>query len=273
MVTGHLGFIGRNLARRLSGDGVDVLGVGEDVFDTENWEHQLIVQVESFEPVAVFHVGACSDTLEVRSQYIMERNFEATKVLVDWCKRKSIPLIYSSSAANYGVNERYPSNLYGWSKYVGEAYASANNCVSLRYFNVYGPGEEDKSRMASFFHQAFVSRKAGIVPKLFPGSPKRDFIYVDDVVTANLVAYENYLECSGKIYDVGTADPRTFEQALDILGIPYEHTTSDAIPAGYQEFTCANVGRRLPNWTPKFSLERGLTDYLEYLEIGKRVGP
>ena len=271
VVSGHLGFIGKNLAHELSSNGSNILGIVEDIFDEANWENVLISKIEAFEPSAIFHVGACSNTLEARSQYIMERNFEATKVLVDWSVINQVPLIYSSSAANYGTNNRYPSNLYGWSKYVAESYVSARNCVSLRYFNVYGPGEEHESTMASFFYQAFVSQSKGIVPQLFPGLPRRDFIYIDDVISANVVAYENYNQVRGGVYDVGTASPRSFEEALDILGIRYEHANPEVKPKGYQEYTCANIDLRLPKWEPNFTLEEGLKSYLGHLNLIDRI--
>ena len=195
----------------------------------------------------------------------MERNYESTKVLVDWASSNKVPLVYSSSAANYGTNGRFPSNLYGWSKYVGEGYASSNGCISLRYFNVYGPGEVDKLNMASFFQQATLKTKQGEVPKLFPGEPRRDFVYIKDIISANLKAYENYELARGGIFDVGTGEPRTFESALEILNIEYEYTLFESKPIGYQEYTCADRGKRVPGWEPKYSLEAGLNDYRETL--------
>jgi ADP-L-glycero-D-manno-heptose 6-epimerase len=270
LVTGHLGFVGRNLCEALALNRTQILGIEENIFEFSNWDIELEKSLDQFSPEVIFHVGACADTLELRPQYIMERNYQATKVLVDWAKNKQIPLIYSSSAANYGTNGRFPSNLYGWSKYVAEGYVASNGGVSLRYFNVYGPGEKDKANMASFFQQASIKVKKGEEPKLFPGSPKRDFIYIKDVISANLVAYENYAQAKGGIFDVGTGEPRTFESALDFLGITYSHTTIDAKPMGYQEYTCADISKRLPGWTPEYSLELGLNDYratLDSLEI------
>jgi ADP-L-glycero-D-manno-heptose 6-epimerase len=267
LVTGHLGFIGRNLKAQLETLGSHVEGIAEDIFDREDWDSHLLSIVENFAPEAVFHVGACSNTLEQRSQYIMERNFQSTKVLMDWAAENSVPFIYSSSAANYGTNGRYPSNLYGWSKYVAEGYVSAVGGVSLRYFNVYGPGEEDKSNMASFFFQALEMRKSGIQPKLFPGKPLRDFVYIKDVVAANLAAFQNFDAAKGGVFDVGTTTPRLFEDALNILGIGYSYTEASAKPKGYQEFTCADAAKRLPGWLPEYSLESGLADYLRTLSF------
>ena len=260
-LTGHLGFIGRNLFSELQRLNFEIFGVDESIFEVENWDINLETSLSSFHPDVIFHVGACADTLEQRPQYIMERNYESTKVLVDWASSNKIPLIYSSSAANYGTNGRYPSNLYGWSKYVGEGYASSNGCISLRYFNVYGPGEVDKLNMASFFQQATLKTKQGEVPRLFPGEPRRDFVYIKDVISANLKAYENYDLARGGIFDVGTGEPRTFESALEILNIDYSYTPVESKPIGYQEYTCADPKKRVPGWTPEYSLEKGLIDY------------
>ena len=266
LLTGHFGFVGRNLLSALVDLNFDVTGVDESIFENPEWDLSLKATLTNVKPDAIFHVGACADTLEQRSQFIMERNYESTKILVDWSSANRIPLIYSSSAAIYGTNGRYPSNLYGWSKYVGEGYASSNGGVSLRYFNVYGPGEEDKENMASFFQQATLKANNGETPKLFPGEPRRDFVYIKDVVSANLAAFENYELASGGIFDVGTGEPRTFESALDFLKIAYSHTVPDAKPKGYQEYTCADISKRVPGWTPKFNLEAGLADYKATLD-------
>jgi len=270
IVTGADGFIGKNLVAELEKSGCIVYRVIEDHLDFDDWQERLLSELNHFNPEVVFHVGACSNTLELRSQYIMERNFQSTKVLVDWCRNAVIPLIYSSSAANYGTNGRYPSNLYGWSKYVAEAYVSSNNFVSLRYFNVYGPGEDDKENMASFFHQAFTMNNKSQTPKLFPGRPRRDFVYIKDVISANTIAFDNFNICGGGVYDVGTANPREFEEGLELIGIEHTYASSDSIPVGYQNFTCADIKKRLPGWIPKFQLEDGLTEYLTYLRRNQK---
>ena len=128
-------------------------------------------------------------------------------------------LFRSSSAACYGIDDMVPSNLYGWSKYCAERVVSALGGISLRYFNVYGPGEEHKGRMASVFYQAYLQNLNGHIFNLFPGFPKRDFIFVDDVTTANLIAIRSFASCSGLVFDVGTATPRTFEDGLKIMQI------------------------------------------------------
>lgn len=266
LVTGSQGFIGKNLVRALLASEADILEINEDIFEDASWSEILSAKILDYRPDVFFHVGACSNTLESRSQYIMERNFESTKVLVDLSKVLEVPMIYSSSAANYGVNGRYPSNLYGWSKYVAEKYVSSNRGVSLRYFNVYGPGENHKGRMASFFHQALNLAERGEMPQLFPGTPKRDFIYIPDVISANLTAVENFPMIRGGIFDVGTGVARSFEEALDFMNIEYRYAAQESVPIGYQNFTCADQLKMLPGWQSRYSLEDGLKEYLSILD-------
>jgi len=243
LITGTNGFIGGQLKKYFD----NPLEMNEDVLVTKEW-------LDENKPDAVFHVGACSNTLETDVNYIMKVNFESTKILTDWCKLNNKPLVYSSSAASYGTNGEHPSNLYGWSKYVAEQYVISNGGVALRYFNVYGPGEEHKGNMASMAYQMFIS---GYV-KLFPGKPKRDFIYVDDVAIANLHAFAHYNVLSGKKYDVGLGEAHTFEYIAEALDIPYTHHDSSAIPEGYQFYTCSNPRNWMPGWAPQHSIKTTL---------------
>lgn len=250
LITGTNGFIGSNLKKHFD----NPLEINEDYLLEPNWPTIFQNTLNEYQPEAVFHVGACSNTLEQNVNYMMVLNFQFTKILTDWCKENNIPLIYSSSAASYGTNKMYPSNLYGWSKYTAEQYVISNGGVALRYFNVYGPGEEHKGRMASVAYQMM---KAGSI-KLFPGEPKRDFVYVDDVVFANLHAFKNYFSLLGKKYDVGLGEANSFEYIAEELNIPYTHHDESAIPEGYQFHTCSNPKDWMPGWVPQYSLKIGL---------------
>lgn len=243
LITGTNGFIAGQLKKCFN----NPLELNENFHVSLEW-------LDEKNPDVVFHVGACSNTLETNVNYIMKVNFESTKILTDWCKANKKPIIYSSSAASYGTNGLHPSNLYGWSKYVAEQYVISNGGVALRYFNVYGPGEEHKGRMASMAYQMF---KAGDA-KLFPGCPKRDFIYVEDVIEANLHAFVNYESFTGNKYDVGLGIAHTFEHVADVLGISYIYHDESAIPDGYQMQTCSNQTNWMPRWSPKYSLNEGL---------------
>lgn len=263
LVTGSKGFIGKNLINELTSK-FKVFEFNEEDLEYD-WKQNL---EEIFKQglESVFHVGACSDTLEQRVNYMMLLNYEVTKYITDLCSKHKTKLIYSSSAANYGVNNEYPSNLYGWSKYAGEGYVVSNNGIALRYFNVYGPGEENKGRMASVAYQMYVRYSGGKQVKLFPKKPLRDFVYIKDIVSANLFAMENYDSTNGCWYEVGSGEPRGFEDKMNIMKIPFTYHDEESIPSGYQFYTCSSKDKWMKGWTPKYTLEEGISEYKEYLK-------
>ena len=265
LITGTDGFIGKNLLNELK-DKNEILEINEDIFLTDNWIDTLYTHLNLFNPEVVFHVGACSDTLEQNVNYMMLVNYLFTQKLSDWCKKSNCKIIYSSSAANYGVNGINPSNLYGWSKFVGEQYVVQNGGIALRYFNVYGPLEDRKGRMASVAYQMLQKQKEGQEIKLFPNKPQRDFVYVKDVVSANIHALENYEELNSKWYEVGSGDARTFEDVLEILNIQYTYHSEEDIPKGYQFFTKSDKNKWMMGWEPIFKINKGLIDYKNYLD-------
>lgn len=263
IITGTQGFIGSNLKNELQSK-FQIIEINEDIFEHQNWKYQL---EEIFEQdiEACFHVGACSNTLETNVNYMMVVNYEFTKFLSNLCLYNKVPMIYSSSAANYGINGEFPSNLYGWSKYVAEDYVLSNGQIPLRYFNVYGPGEEHKGIMASVAYQMFVKNKKSEMIKLFPKKPLRDFVYVKDIISANIYALENYDNLSGSYYEVGSGEARAFEDVLDLMNISYEYQLESVIPKGYQFYTCSDKSKWMRGWTSKWNLEVGMKDYLNYL--------
>jgi len=266
VVTGNKGFIGKSLQKHLENLGNFVIGIDESYFDSITWEDDLLTLLNSSNCRGVFHVGACSDTLEQNVNYMMTRNYQSTKIIADWCYKHQLPLIYSSSAANYGINNSYPSNLYGWSKYVAEDYVVNKVGIGLRYFNVYGPGEENKGKMSSVAFQMFTKNKNQEDIKLFPKNPRRDFVYIMDVVSANIHAFENFENLKGKFYDVGSGISRPFEHILDLMNIEYSYVEESQIPIGYQYFTQSDTTKWLPGWSSKWSLEDGIKHYLSYLK-------
>jgi len=259
IITGSLGFIGSNLKKELENDH-EIIEINEDIFECANWREKLL-DYFSRDLEVVYHIGACSNTLEQNVNYIMLVNYEFTKHLTDLCRSKGVPFIYSSSAANYGENGVYPSNLYGWSKYTSEGYVISNWGIALRYFNVYGPGEENKGPMASVAYQMVKSDKEGRDIKLFPKNPKRDFVYIKDIVSANIYAAENFYPLNGRYYEVGSGEARTFEEVLNTLEIKFGYHPESSIPKGYQFYTCSLKSRWMEGWTPKWSLQEGLKDY------------
>lgn len=266
LVTGDKGFIAKRLIWQLDRShsviGIDV----EDFMNAEDWQQQLADIVSDFSPDVIFHVGACSDTMEQDVNYMMKLNYESTKILASYCYYTGCKMIYSSSAANYGTNGKHPSNLYGWSKYAAEDYVTLTGGVALRYFNVYGPGEEHKGRMASVAYQAYAANQEDRKVFLFPKRPTRDFVHVDDVVSANLHALENYDECGSNWFEVGSGESRPFEDILNQMDIPFIYTPEEAIPAGYQFHTVSNDVHWMQGWKPKHTIDTGIPAYLEYLK-------
>jgi ADP-L-glycero-D-manno-heptose 6-epimerase len=253
LVTGYKGFIGKTIFNQLN----NAVGIDEGYNESEIYKF-----LDTHNPSAVLHVGACSDTLVKDSGYVMEVNYLATKWITDWCFQNNRKIVYSSSAAIYGNEGIYPSNLYAWSKLLGEDYVINKGGIALRYFNVYGPGEEHKGRMASVMYQNWNNDDI----KLFPNKPKRDFVYIDDVVSANIYALENYDELKGRWYEVGSGEARTFEDIFDTLEFPYTYHSEDKIPKGYQFYTKSDKEKWMKGWEPKFNLETGITKYKNYLD-------
>ena len=266
MVTGSSGFIGRRLIQQLTEMDVSVSLVDDEYFLAEDWRSALHHTLSAENPEVIFHAGACSDTLESDVQYMMTRNYESTKVIMDWCFSNHRKLIYSSSAANYGDSGLYPSNLYGWSKYAAEDYVIKSGGIALRYFNVYGPGEQDKGKMASFLFQAVQKSLNHETIEIFPGKPQRDFVYINDIVSANIFAYKEYDEQRGKYYEVSTGVASTFEEKLEIFGLTHQYTEESRIPKGYQFYTCGDPDKWLKGWKPEYPLKRGVLDYQLFLE-------
>jgi len=273
LVTGSDGFIGGRLVDKLESMGHKVIRYEIDSVFRKDWKILLGGILNESGPIeCVFHVGACSDTLNNDVNYMMFINYEFTRILSDMCFASGIKLVYSSSAACYGVDLNMPSNLYGWSKYAAELHISSNrHGVSLRYFNVFGPGEHNKGKMASIGYQSFIKHFVDkSVVGLFPGNPERDFIYVDDVVEANIKAYEIYKP--GSVYDVGTCTPISFEIFLSVMGIPFVYLDKREIPEGYQFYTSANQAKTIPGWSSKKGIIDRIEEYSTYLQDMRKNG-
>ena len=251
LLTGHKGFIGSNLHQKLTELGHRVTGI------EKSFEGGLVRRVLAVD--LIFHVGAISDTSLLDSSEMLKYNYLFSKQLFDLAQRYKKKVIYSSSAACLGDGDGAPNNIYGWSKLLAEDYgmAKCDEFVSLRYFNVYGPGEQHKGKMASVAYQAWEKEFFS----LFPTCPKRDFVYIDDVIDANLHA----ATAKKGVYEVGYGEARTFESLLDGMGVVYTHCDPVEIPPWYQHHTCAEKDKRLLGWIPKFDVESGTKKYKEHL--------
>ena len=248
LVTGGAGFIGSNIVHALSQRGEAIFVVDNlkrpekfhNVVDAEVVDYmgkeEFIERLERGEFAgkfsAVFHEGACSDTMEMDGEYMMRNNFRYSVSLFHFCQKEKIPFIYASSAAVYGAEEGFteersgerPLNVYGYSKFLFDQYVRnywktngdrGAQVVGLRYFIVYGPREFHKGNMASVpLHQYRQFLADGQV-KLFgeydgyaAGTQTRDFVYIDDVISVNLFFLDNP-DKSG-IFNLGTGRAQPF---------------------------------------------------------------
>jgi ADP-L-glycero-D-manno-heptose 6-epimerase len=325
VVTGAAGFIGANIVKALNDRGVDnIIAVDNltradkfrnltdcditDYFHKDDFRMALASGTFDGEVAAILHQGACSDTMETNGRYMMDNNFRYSLDLLAYCQSESVPLIYASSAAVYGASEEFredrsvekPLNVYGYSKFLFDQIVrrrwedNSAQVVGLRYFNVYGPREAHKQRMASVAYHFFNQfRETGSV-RLFEGSggfaageQRRDFISVDDVVKVNLWFLEN-ADRSG-IFNCGTGASQTFNDVavatlnalrkaqgadgalslgeLKSQGIIEYVAFPDGLKDKYQSFTEADLTqlRGCGYEEPFATVEQGVERYVEWL--------
>ena len=283
IVTGGAGFVGSNLVRALNRRGhsdilvVDNLTRGEkacnladltlsDYLDKREFRARLEAGTLDLRPEAVFHNGACSDTMEPDGRYMMENNYSDSKALLHWCLARKTPLVYASSAATYGASPDFepvprneaPLNVYGYSKLAFDQHvcsllpAIQSPVVGLRYFNVYGPREQHKGRMMSVLHQLLRQLQETGACRLFSGSDgygdgeqQRDFVFVGDIVAINL-----HFAAAGMakaIVNAGTGRARSFNDIARTLIALLGQGRIDYIPfpenlrGKYQSYTQADV--------------------------------
>ena len=257
VVTGAAGFIGSNIVKGLNARGIDDIIAVDDLRDGDKFRNLADLQIADYVDVddfyelfaeaafgqveAVFHEGACSDTMELDGKYMMDNNYTLSCELFQACQEQGTRLLYASSAATYGGSDSFrevpefekPLNVYGYSKLLfdqrlrrelGAKFEnSATQVAGFRYFNVYGPREQHKGRMASVaFHQFNQFQSEGKV-KLFgdyggysAGGQMRDFVFVDDVVAVNLW-FLDHPQVSG-IFNLGSGQAQPFNDvALTVV--------------------------------------------------------
>ncbi|MEN9316016.1 MAG: hypothetical protein RIS35_2409 [Pseudomonadota bacterium] len=321
IVTGAAGFIGSNLVRALNRRGERDIVAVDNLTRSEKFANLVDCEIADYLDKrdlpaalprlggvkAVFHQGACSDTMESDGRYMMENNYRYTLALLEHCTAQRIPLVFASSAAVYGGSSRFvedracehPLNVYGYSKFLVDQVVRrrqagfASQVVGLRYFNVYGPGESHKARMASVAfhnHNQFVAE--GRV-RLFDGwdgwaagAQSRDFIHVDDVVAVNL-HFLDHPEVSG-IFNLGTGRAQPFNDVAATVvnthrrlaghselplaelvdrGLVEYVPFPDALKGKYQSFTQADMTLlRATGYTAAFAtVQQGVARYVEWL--------
>jgi len=304
IVTGGAGFIGSNLVRGLNRRGIDDILVVDDLergdkhLNLNGLRFADFVDYRDFErdlerfaaPKAVLHQGACSDTTERNGRYMLAVNFEYSKKLFHWSERHGAPFLYASSAATYGDGQsgfreepacEWPLNVYGFSKLLFDRWmrprlaASRSQVVGLRYFNVYGPQENHKERMASVIFKLHGQATRGEPLKIFEGSDRfvRDFVHVDDCVAVNL----HFLDQPARrgIFNCGSGHAESFEKLARCTASHYAGARVEFMPfpadlAGkYQAFTQADLThlRKTGGYSAEFkTIEQGIADYVAILK-------
>jgi ADP-L-glycero-D-manno-heptose 6-epimerase len=327
VITGAAGFIGANLVKGLNDRGItDIIAVDNlkkadkflNLTDCEIADYlhksEFLEQIGAgeFDGVieAVFHEGACSDTMEHDGQYMMANNYRYSLALLDYCLEQEIPYLYASSASVYGGGSTFreersyesPLNVYGYSKFLFDQIVrrrlpeAASQVVGFRYFNVYGPREQHKGRMASVAFHFFNQYRADGRVRLFEGSggygngeQRRDFVYVGDVVDVNF-HFLDHPRLSG-IYNLGTGRAQTFNDVavatvnacrtakgeapltlaeMQAQGLVEYIPFPDALKGKYQSYTEADLAalRGAGYEAPFHDVNAGVAKYVQHLLRG-----
>ena len=309
VLTGAAGFIGSCMLSYLNERGIEDILLVDRLGEKSKWKNllnkkftdfierdQFIFDLEEFTDISlIIHLGACADTTEFNLDYLMEVNYEYSKLLFEFATFREIPMIYASSAATYGAGEKgynddeekifelSPLNPYGFSKQIFDQWVLQQIqkppfWAGLKFFNVYGPNEYHKGRMASVvFHsykqlletgkiRLFKSHKEGFED----GEQLRDFIYVKDIVKVIYYLCKN--QTNSGIYNLGTGKARTFKdlasavinETIPSAKIEYFDMPED-IREKYQYFTEADISKlKSIGYKEKFySLEEGIKDYIK----------
>jgi ADP-L-glycero-D-manno-heptose 6-epimerase len=298
IVTGGAGFIGANIVKGLNDSGRDDVIVVDNLQKGEKFLNLVDLSIADYidkrafidminggefegQVEAIFHLGACSDTMEYDGLYMMSNNYDYSKTLLHFCQQNKASFIYASSASVYGAGPVFrespefesPLNVYAYSKFQFDKYVRriyderTAPIVGLRYFNVYGDREQHKGRMASVaYHFTHQYQETGYV-NLFEGidgykngAQLRDFISVEDVVDLNLFLFAN--PAVSGIFNVGTGRCQSFndvavatinrcrkkqaEEALDLTTLQNENIIRyidfpEKLKGKYQSFTEADI--------------------------------
>ena len=324
IVTGAAGFIGSNLVKALNERGItDIIAVDNltkadkfknlvdchiaDYLDKNEFLERLMSGQFDGDVDAILHEGACSDTMETDGRYMMENNYRYSLALLDWCQDQEVQFLYASSAATYGGSNVFkeerqyeaPLNVYGYSKFLFDQIVrkrlpeASSQIAGFRYFNVYGPRESHKGRMASVAFHHFNQYQAEGKVKLFEGcdgygngEQQRDFVYVGDVAKVNLF-FLDHPEKSG-IFNLGTGRAQSFNDVAEAtvnscralegkpaLGLEQLREQGlveyipfpEALKGKYQSFTQADLTKlRAAGYDAPFhTVAQGVGEYVQFL--------
>jgi ADP-L-glycero-D-manno-heptose 6-epimerase len=319
IVTGAAGFIGSKLVEGLNRCGITEVIAVDNLAHADKFRNlagceiadyvdqaEFIAGLERYEGAveALLHQGACSDTMETDGRYMIDNNYGYSKRLLEWCQEEEVPLLYASSASVYGAGPAFreerrceqPLNIYGYSKFLFDQLVrrllpqNTAQVAGFRYFNVYGPNESHKGRMASVAYHAYQQLLSAGKVKLFVGSAgygngeqRRDFVYVEDVVDVNLWFLERR-EVSG-VFNCGTGRAQSFnELAAAVINASQgtQYTVKDLVSRGlieyvpfppgllekYQSYTQADLARlRAAGYGGEFRpVEDGVAAYVAALQ-------
>ena len=320
IITGALGFIGSGVVRYLNDQGYTNLVLVDDFRSGEKWKNllgkkyqELLSKYELFDWIrskdaeieAIIHLGACSSTIMSDGDYLQKNNYQYSIRLAEFALQNEIRFIYASSAATYGIGDHQfsdehdlleqlrPLNLYGYTKHMVDLWMKdqgvLDQVVGLKYFNVFGPNEYHKNKMASMvFHMTKSILEEGVVrlykstdPRYLDGDQVRDFIYVKEAVEITCGFLENDL--SG-IYNVGSGNPHSWNDlakaVFKALG-KREHIEYFEMPAElkhhYLNYTCAERSKYFRELEKKdlekpkeFPFDQAVYEYVNHYLIENR---
>lgn len=310
VVTGGAGFIGSGVIRHLNDKGMSNIIVVDDLGKTEKWKNlvgksfvdiigknDLLRWLDGRQELieSFIHLGACSSTVETDAGYLLDNNYRYSVKLAEFAQKHDKKFIYASSAATYGdgslgfsddedkIETLAPLNMYGYSKQLFDLWIKneglLNQVVGLKYFNVFGPNERHKGRMASAILHILPTAMKDKVIRLFKssdpaqfadGDQRRDFVYVKDVARMTCAFLNN--DAKG-IFNVGSGIASTWNQlataVFKAIGIPpkIEYIDMPADLKGkYQNYTCADMAKThaaLGKTTDCMPLDDAVEDYVK----------